>query len=326
MYRLLTIFIYDFIACCDEPERIIGGDIAAIGQFKYQVSLQSYGEHICGGTIISSTHILTAAHCVDDDFYTNDMVRNRVLKIIPILLFKYLNKNLLRHMNILDIYLLNWYYFYHLSLIHLCILLFSILFSFCINIFYFNLFSQLTKLFNLQIVITGTNSPRIGGEKHDIKCIRIHPEYTGEKETGWKDDIAVITLKKPIKANDVQGPIPLASKNYINGGKRGIVSGWGRTKTSGSSSEILRWLSVNVLSQERCLQGHKNPRTNENQICTLEKVGKGACQGDSGGPLVVDGEVIGVVSWVLPCALGISDVYTNVHKYLDFIEESQLTC
>ncbi|KAL6429757.1 hypothetical protein ACFW04_007572 [Cataglyphis niger] len=236
-------------ACCDEPERIIGGDIAAIGQFKYQVSLQSYGEHICGGTIISSTHILTAAHCVDDDFYTNDM-----------------------------------------------------------------------------IVITGTNSPRIGGEKHDIKCIRIHPEYTGEKETGWKDDIAVITLKKPIKANDVQGPIPLASKNYINGGKRGIVSGWGRTKTSGSSSEILRWLSVNVLSQERCLQGHKNPRTNENQICTLEKVGKGACQGDSGGPLVVDGEVIGVVSWVLPCALGISDVYTNVHKYLDFIEESQLTC
>ncbi|KAL6429761.1 hypothetical protein ACFW04_007572 [Cataglyphis niger] len=206
MYRLLTIFIYDFIACCDEPERIIGGDIAAIGQFKYQVSLQSYGEHICGGTIISSTHILTAAHCVDDDFYTNDM------------------------------------------------------------------------------------------------------------------------LKKPIKANDVQGPIPLASKNYINGGKRGIVSGWGRTKTSGSSSEILRWLSVNVLSQERCLQGHKNPRTNENQICTLEKVGKGACQGDSGGPLVVDGEVIGVVSWVLPCALGISDVYTNVHKYLDFIEESQLTC
>ncbi|KMQ92954.1 chymotrypsin-1 [Lasius niger] len=244
-------------ACCDEPERIVGGDIAAIGQFKYQVSLQSYGEHICGGSIISSTHILTAAHCVDDDFYTDDM---------------------------------------------------------------------LIKLFNLQIVVSGTNSPRIGGEKHDIKCIRKHPQYTGEKEGGWKDDIAVITLKKPIKANDVQGPIPLASKNYINGGKRGIVSGWGRTKISGSSSEILRWLSVNVLSQESCLHGHKNPRTNENQICTLEKIGKGACQGDSGGPLVVDGEVVGVVSWVLPCALGKSDVFTNVYNYLDFIEESQSMC
>lgn len=85
-------------------------------------------------------------------------------------------------------------------------------------------------------------------------------------------------MKTPIKFNDVQRPISLASKNYINGGKRGIVSGWGRTKINGPSSEILRWLSVNVLSQESCLLGHKNPRTNENHICTLEKIGKGACQ------------------------------------------------
>lgn len=63
---------------CDEPERIVGGDIATIGQFPYQVSLQSYNEHICGGSIISSTHILTAAHCVDDNFYTDDMVCNSV--------------------------------------------------------------------------------------------------------------------------------------------------------------------------------------------------------------------------------------------------------
>lgn len=78
--------------------------------------------------------------------------------------------------------------------------------------------------------------------------------------------------------NDVQGPIPLASKDHISGGKRGVVSGWGRTKISGPTSPMLRWVDVNVLSQERCLSGHKNPRTNENQICTLEKVGKGACQ------------------------------------------------
>ncbi|XP_011693610.1 PREDICTED: chymotrypsin-1-like [Wasmannia auropunctata] len=236
-------------AYCDEPERIVGGDMATLGQFKYQVSLQSYGEHICGGSIISSTHILTAAHCVNDDFYTNGMV-----------------------------------------------------------------------------VVSGLTNLATNGEKHEIKCIRIHPSYTGEKESGWKDDIAVITLKKPIKMNDVQGPIPLASKDHVNGGKRGIVSGWGKTQISGSTSILLRWLEVNVLSQERCLHGHKNPRTNENQICTLEKVGKGACQGDSGGPLVVDNELVGIVSWVLPCALGISDVYTNVYKYLDFVKESQSMC
>ncbi|XP_067207574.1 chymotrypsin-2-like [Linepithema humile] len=176
------------------------------------------------------------------------------------------------------------------------------------------------------VVVSGIVTLGVGGEKHDIKCIRIHPDYTGEREGGWKHDIAVITLKKPIETNNVQGPIALATKDHINGGKRGIVSGWGKTRISGSVSEILRWLTVNVLSQERCLHGHKNPRTNENQICTLEKVGKGACQGDSGGPLVIDNEVCGVVSWVLPCALGISDVYTNVYKYRDFVTESQLLC
>ncbi|KAL0100723.1 hypothetical protein PUN28_019243 [Cardiocondyla obscurior] len=205
----LIIFLAAFVAqqvYCDEPERIVGGDIATAGQFKYQVSLQSYDEHICGGSIISNTHILTAAHCVDDDFYTENM------------------------------------------------------------------------------------------------------------------------LKNPIEVNDVQGPISLASIDHVSGDKRGIVSGWGKTKISGPTSIMLRWLSVNVLSQERCLRGHKNPRTNENQICTLEKVGKGACQGDSGGPLVVDNELVGVVSWVLPCALGISDVYTNVYRYVDFIKESQSMC
>ncbi|XP_012536761.1 chymotrypsin-1 [Monomorium pharaonis] len=252
MMKLTILFAVAVIAqhaYCDDPERIVGGNIATIGQFPYQVSLQSYDEHICGGSIISSTHILTAAHCVDDDFYTNDMV-----------------------------------------------------------------------------VVSGITNLAVNGEKHDIKCIRKHPNYTGEREGGWKDDIAVITLRKPIKFNDVQRLIPLASEDHINGGKRGIVSGWGKTKISGSASPTLQWLSVNVLSQERCLHGHKNPRTNENQICTLERVGKGACQGDSGGPLVVDNELVGVVSWVLPCALGISDVYTNVYKYLDFIKQSQSVC
>lgn len=49
-------------------------------------------------------------------------------------------------------------------------------------------------------------------------------------------------------------------------------------------------------------------------------------QGDSGGPLVVNGELCGVVSWVVPCAMGKPDVFTNVYYYLDFIKESQQMC
>ncbi|XP_003700882.3 chymotrypsin-1-like [Megachile rotundata] len=49
------------------PEsQIVGGRDAPVGMFPYQVSLREDGDHFCGGSIISSRYVLTAAHCVDD--------------------------------------------------------------------------------------------------------------------------------------------------------------------------------------------------------------------------------------------------------------------
>ncbi|XP_051168572.1 chymotrypsin-1-like [Leptopilina boulardi] len=45
-------------------EKIIGGILAQTGEIPYQVALRLHGFYFCGGAIISSTHILTAAHCV----------------------------------------------------------------------------------------------------------------------------------------------------------------------------------------------------------------------------------------------------------------------
>ncbi|XP_072301353.1 transmembrane protease serine 3 [Eucyclogobius newberryi] len=44
--------------------RIVGGNMSKPGQFPWQVSLQYQGKHICGGSIITSQWVLTAAHCV----------------------------------------------------------------------------------------------------------------------------------------------------------------------------------------------------------------------------------------------------------------------
>ncbi|XP_011693700.1 PREDICTED: kallikrein-11-like [Wasmannia auropunctata] len=240
-------------AYCGETEPfIVGGNYARPGQFAHQVSLQVFGgQQFCGGSIIDSTHILTAAHCVDNPEYTNDMT-----------------------------------------------------------------------------VVTGTNMiARGSGNKHEIKCIRIHPGYTGEKADSWKDDVAVITLKEPIVFNNLQKAIRLASRNYTTGASRGIVSGWGRTDVNAPASPVLKYVDVNVLSQQSCLQRRGYPPTRENQICTLDRVGNGACSGDSGGPVIVGDELVGVVSWVTLCALGVPDVHTNVYKYLDFIKQSQsMTC
>jgi trypsin len=50
--------------------------------------------------------------------------------------------------------------------------------------------------------------------------------------------------------------------------------------------------------------------------------GKDACNGDSGGPLVVGGQLVGIVSWGLSCALAdYPGVYSNVATLKSFITD-----
>uniref|UniRef100_T1H521 Peptidase S1 domain-containing protein n=1 Tax=Megaselia scalaris TaxID=36166 RepID=T1H521_MEGSC len=47
-------------------DRIVGGREIQIRQVPYQVSIQRFGSHWCGGSLISSNVVLTAAHCFYD--------------------------------------------------------------------------------------------------------------------------------------------------------------------------------------------------------------------------------------------------------------------
>ncbi|CAD7683790.1 unnamed protein product [Nyctereutes procyonoides] len=55
---------------CGRPEpsaRIMGGSDAQPGSWPWQVSLHQSGSHICGGSLIAPSWVLSAAHC----FVTN---------------------------------------------------------------------------------------------------------------------------------------------------------------------------------------------------------------------------------------------------------------
>ncbi|XP_063284128.1 chymotrypsin-like elastase family member 1 [Pelobates fuscus] len=75
MFRLLLLAASVLCAYCHEElryienERVVGGTDATPNSWPWQVSLQYYYKenwyHICGGSLIRTNWVLTAAHCVD---------------------------------------------------------------------------------------------------------------------------------------------------------------------------------------------------------------------------------------------------------------------
>nr|DAA64573.1 TPA_exp: trypsin 2A [Locusta migratoria] len=48
--------------------RIVGGQAVDISEYPWQLSMQEFGSHLCGASIISSEWALTAAHCLEGSY------------------------------------------------------------------------------------------------------------------------------------------------------------------------------------------------------------------------------------------------------------------
>ena len=169
------------------------------------------------------------------------------------------------------------------------------------------------------------------------ESIHVHHNYPGLNQIS--NDVCLIKVPDLSKqCNGCYKPACLPKKD-IQPGEACFISGWGTTKSGGTTSQFLKAAGVNVFSYAYC-QANSDVRLGNNiedgkEFCAglpdsdgnnLADGGTDACQGDSGGPLtcVRGGQPVlaGLVSWGFGCAEeGFPGVYANVYNYLPWIKK-----
>lgn len=167
------------------------------------------------------------------------------------------------------------------------------------------------------LVVAGTTDrENLNGDHiYTIKGVVTHPDYDPKTVN---NDIGLILLHGEIdfSLEDVK-MIDLGTEPVPEGAKM-ILTGWGRLSASNPEKpKILQSLEVTAISSEVC-SAQWGDFFHGNQICAFDK-DQGSCHGDSGGPLVYKSVQVGIVSLGKPCALDKADVYTEVAKFLEFI-------
>ena len=241
-----------FLTLCNRRDitidghRIVGGSQILISDVPYQISFHLFDLHVCGGSIISTSWIISAAHCFPDYFPISYMV----------------------------------------------------------------VYSSTSKL----------TEP---GKVNRIQRVIVHKRYHSTRRNTPVNDIAVVSLKKPITfITGQQEAIALFPAGMqIPEGTEAIISGWGLLDENHDNASInLYKAKLPIISGNTCRQ--KVGELPAGQICAgYAEGGIDACQGDSGGPLAVEEQLAGIVSWGIGCARpGLPGVYTEVAYFRRWIK------
>ncbi|KAF0684082.1 Aste57867_23928 [Aphanomyces stellatus] len=106
-------------------------------------------------------------------------------------------------------------------------------------------------------------------------------------------------------------------------------------KLSKQPSPVLKQNDFTILRNDECqsrIEASGDPQlvnwvATSSHLCAGCVVGQASCKDDSGGPLVrmnADGSstLVGDVSFGVPCARGIPDVYGRISEFVDFIDQT----
>uniref|UniRef100_UPI00398E4C97 transmembrane protease serine 6 n=1 Tax=Pristiophorus japonicus TaxID=55135 RepID=UPI00398E4C97 len=158
-----------------------------------------------------------------------------------------------------------------------------------------------------------------------FKVLKIisHPYYDDDT---FDYDVALLQLDQPVPIVPTSYPICLPARTHIfEPDKECWVTGWGKTKESGSIANVLQKVDVKLVDQATCNKAYSYTIT-PRMICAGYAEGKkDSCQGDSGGPLVCEEAsgrwfLAGIVSFGNGCGRQDSyGAYSRVTRLIDWI-------
>ena len=179
----------------------------------------------------------------------------------------------------------------------------------------------------------------------EIDSIIIHPDYAPLTSSSYTEsDIALLKLKAPLDLDKyVPACLPEWNKTFV--GMTAWIYGWGNfiERTQGPSSNILRQITAQVISEQNCRSAEHYPSgaglrpLAKEFLCTLGEplqsgTLRGTCAGDSGGPVTVqqaDGRqlLIGVIAFTSPeCGGGKYHLKFAVLSFIRFLFSARGRC
>lgn len=165
-----------------------------------------------------------------------------------------------------------------------------------------------------------------------IERIIVHEDYNPQNKAQY-NDIALIRFTRDVQFSSFVSPVCLpienAQRSKNNVGTRGVATGWGRTETASASNVKLK-VELEIQDLQSCANTYRPSGVilKDTQICAGGVRGQDTCSGDSGGPLTkldrANNYLYGIVSFgPNKCGTkGVPGVYTNVAKYVDWIERN----
>lgn len=171
-----------------------------------------------------------------------------------------------------------------------------------------------------------------GGTEVSVKRIWRDPGYssfTYKGETGYRNDVAILTLKHPIG----NATLPIANPQQTDiyrPGTTARILGWGTSKEGAKDGGLLRTATVPVVSDNLCSAANSYGSAYDPSQYTcagnFEQGKVDTCEYDSGTPLVVNGTVAGITSWGVGCGRShYPGLYTRISSFSDEIKQQLST-